>query len=310
MTKNRCIFMGTPQIAAVVLEKMITNGIDVVLVVTQPDRRVGRKQNIVFSPVKEVALKHNIEVFQPSHIKTDYQRIIDLNPDVIVTCAYGQIVGKEVLEAPQYHCVNLHGSLLPKYRGAAPIQRAIWNGEKVSGMSLMEMVSKMDAGGVFATKEIVLDEDETSSSLFEKMGLAAADLICEKYDEICSDEAVFVPQDESQVTYAAMISKADEHLDLTKSDIEIERQIRALSMVPGAYVLLNGKKFKILKARYQKQEVDTPFTVLGKMQNTFALSLKDGILYVDECQMEGKAALSGKAFANGQGNNLVGKQFE
>lgn len=310
MTNNRCIFMGTPQIAAVVLEKMLESGIDVVLVVTQPDRKVGRKQNIVFSPVKEVALKHNIEVFQPDRIKNDYQRILDVEPDVIVTCAYGQIVGKEVLDAPRYHCVNLHGSLLPKYRGAAPIQRAIWDGEKVSGMSLMEMVPKMDAGGVLAVKKIVLDDEETSSSLFEKMGIAAGELIVEKFDTVCSDDAVFIPQDEDKVTYAAMITKEEEHLDLTKSDEAILRQIRALSLVPGAYVYINKKKFKILKARYTKQEVDKPFTVLGKKDGTFALNLNEGILLVDECHMEGKAAMSGKSFANGQGNNFVGKQFE
>ena len=154
MKNRRIIFMGTPKIASVVLKTMLENDIHVGLVVTQPDKKKGRKQQLVYSEVKEVALEYDIPVFQPVKIKSDYQTILDFAPDLIVTCAYGQIVPKEVLDLPRYGCVNLHGSLLPKYRGGAPIQRAIWNGDKVSGMSLMKMAPKMDAGPVLAQKEI------------------------------------------------------------------------------------------------------------------------------------------------------------
>lgn len=168
MENRRIIFMGTPKIASVVLKTMLENDIHVGLVVTQPDKKKGRKQQLVYSEVKEVALEYDIPVFQPVKIKSDYQTILDFAPDLIVTCAYGQIVPKEVLDLPAYGCVNLHGSLLPKYRGGAPIQRAIWNGDKVSGMSLMKMAPKMDAGPVLAQKEIEILPEDNSTSLLKR----------------------------------------------------------------------------------------------------------------------------------------------
>ena len=158
--------------------------------VTQPDKKKGRKQQLVYSEVKEVALEYDIPVFQPVKIKSDYQTILDFVPDLIVTCAYGQIVPKEVLDLPKYGCVNLHGSLLPKYRGGAPIQRAIWNGDKVSGMSLMKMAPKMDAGPVLAQKEIEILPEDNSTSLFDKMAICAGELLLSHFEEICSGKAV------------------------------------------------------------------------------------------------------------------------
>ena len=209
MENRRIIFMGTPKIASVVLKTMLENDIHVGLVVTQPDKKKGRKQQLVYSEVKEVALEYDIPVFQPVKIKSDYQTILDFAPDLIVTCAYGQIVPKEVLDLPVYGCVNLHGSLLPKYRGGAPIQRAIWNGDKVSGMSLMKMAPKMDAGPVLAQKEIEILPEDNSTSLFEKMGICASELLLEHFEEICSGKAVYVEQDESQVVFSPILSKEE-----------------------------------------------------------------------------------------------------
>ncbi|MBB5183178.1 methionyl-tRNA formyltransferase [Catenisphaera adipataccumulans] len=309
MAKIRCIFMGTPQIAADVLNAMLDADIDVELVVTQPDKKVGRKQKIVYSPVKQVAQAYAIPCFQPIRIKTDYQTIIDTKPDVIVTCAYGQIVPQEVLDAPVYGCVNLHGSLLPKYRGGAPIQRAIWNGDQKSGMSLMKMVPAMDAGPVMDTEEIEITPDDTASTLFEKMGQAAGRLIVKDFDRVCSPDAVYTEQDESQVVYAPIIKKEEEHLDLSQPDERILCQIRALADHPGAYVKVGRRKLKILKADYKKEEHAELGTIFGNKKQ-FGIALHEGNLYVERCQMEGKPLMDSQSFCCGQGRNLVDQKAE
>lgn len=310
MKDIRCVFMGTPQIAATVLSSMLEAGIKVDLVVSQPDKKVGRKQNIVFSPVKQVAVDHGIEVFQPVHIKEDYQRIIDFNPDVIVTCAYGQIIPEDLLNAPTYGCVNLHGSILPKYRGGAPIQRAIWNGDKESGMSLMKMAKRMDAGPVLAVEKVSIEEDDNSTGVFEKMGLAASKLIIDKFDLITSGNAKYIEQDESKVVFSPVITKDEERIDFSKPDVEIFNQIRALSFTPGAYGMVKNKKLKILKAKYKETKVKNPNEILGLVDNCFAISLHNGVLLISDLQMEGKPMMDAKSFYNGQGRNLVGQFIE
>lgn len=309
MENKRIIFMGTPQIASVVLASMLENGIHVDLVVTQPDKKKGRKQTLVYSEVKEVALKYSIPVFQPINIKTDHQMILDLDPDLIVTCAYGQIVPQVVLDCPTYGCVNLHGSLLPKYRGGAPIQRAIWNGDKVSGMSLMRMVQRMDAGPVLAVKEIDILEEDNSTSLFAKMGVCASQLLLENIDLICSNEALYVEQDESNMTLAPVLSKQEEHIDFTQDDMGVFNQIRAFSNVPGAYVVIKNKKLKILKAHLSCDSLD--YCVLSKVgKNGLGFGLKAHSLIIDVCQMEGKPVMNVSDFFNGQGRNLIGSSVE
>lgn len=309
MEKKRIVFMGTPKIASIVLESMLENDIEVGLVVSQPDKKKGRKQVVVYSETKEVALKHDIEVFQPIKIREDYQRLIDYKPDLIVTCAYGQIVPKVILDLPKYGCVNLHGSLLPKYRGGAPIQRAIWNGDKVSGMSLMKMAPKMDAGPVLAQKEIVIEDEDNSTSLFEKMAICASELLLENFDLICSEDAKYIEQDESKMVLAPVLSKEEEHIDFKQDDIYILNQIRAFSDAPGAYVLIKNKKFKILKAHLEKGKSSSYILeTIGK--NQLGFGLKSSTLVIDVCQMEGKPIMDVKSFYNGQGRNLVGIKVE
>lgn len=310
MKHVRTVFMGTPMIAKTLLENILHAGISIDLVVTQPDRKVGRKQQIVYSPVKECALEHEIPVFQPQRIKEDFDPILQLKPDLIITCAYGQLVPEEILKAPRFGCVNLHGSLLPKYRGAAPIQRAVWNQDQESGMSLMKMVSKMDAGPVFSTEKIILDEEETTTSLFEKMADAASRLLIRDFDKICREDACYNEQDEALVTYAQKISKEDEKIDLSRSDSEIFAQIRALSLEPGGYVIVNQRKFKILEAHYHVETIDKPFCFIGKYKNGYGLSLHHGVLEIIRCQMEGKPVVSGADFANGQGRSLINTTCE
>lgn len=300
------IFMGTPQIAADVLQKLLDAKANISLVVTQPDKKAGRKQKIVFSPVKQLALEHNIPVFQPEKIKKDYQAILDANADLIVTCAYGQIVGKEVLSAATQGCVNLHGSILPEYRGAAPIQRAIWDGKKKSGMSLMRMEEGMDTGPVMDIAEIEIEEADTTTTLFEKMGACAGDLIVKNLPVLLSGQAVFEKQDDSRATYAAMISKEEEEIDFTKSDEEIFNQIRALSRTPGAYFSAQNKKIKILSATYVPEEQQQEAGWLEKEgKKQLYLSLHHGKLYINELQMEAKPAMKAADFVNGLGRSLL-----
>ena len=310
MDKKSIVFMGTPKIAADVLQALLDAGISIDLVVTQPDKKVGRKQTIVYSPVKELALQHNIEVFQPFRIKEDYQRILDVNPDLVVTCAYGQIVPDQVLEAPKYGCVNLHGSLLPKYRGGAPIQRAIWNGEEKTGMSLMKMVSQMDAGPVFAQKETEITNQDTSTTIFERLGRIAGELIVENLEALCQENAQYKEQDPQLVTYAPIITKEEERIDLTKDDTTIFNQIRALAQTPGGYVMLHGKKWKIIDASYQPKSIAMPMEVLGWVNEGYGIALHQGVLVVHQCQMEGKPAMDAKSFFNGQGRNFVKESIE
>lgn len=306
---KKIVFMGTPPIAARVLQELLDMQADVSLVVSQPDKKVGRKQKIVYPAVKELALKHDIEVFQPSKIKTDYERIMEVKPDLIVTCAYGQIIPKELLDLPTYGCINLHGSLLPEYRGGAPIQRAIWDGLKESGMSLMEMSEKMDAGGVMDQDVFEITPKDDSTSVFEKMGESAARLLRKNLQTILDGEAEFKPQDPEKVTFAPIIKKEEEALNFNQEDERIFNQIRALAKTPGAYVKVKNKKLKILKANYSTAPVE--FKKLeSKKKNSLALGLHNGSLELAEVQMEGKPVMNIKDFMNGQGRSLVGEFVE
>lgn len=247
---DKIIFMGTPQIAADVLQALLDAGANVVLAVTQPDRKSGRKSQLHSCEVKQLALEHDIPVFQPQKIRTDYKPILDADAALIVTCAYGQIVPQPVLDAPKKGCVNLHGSILPEYRGAAPIQRAVWDGKKRSGMSLMQMEAGMDTGPVAAIEPVEIRMEDTSSSVFEKMGQAAGKLIADHLDALLAGSLEFKKQDETKATYAAKISPEEEKIDLSRPDEQILNQIRALAKDPGGYVLAGGKKLKLLAVRY------------------------------------------------------------
>jgi len=300
--------MGTPSIAAQVLASLIEAECNIVAVVTQPDKPIGRKQVLQASPVKELALKHNLKVLQPRRIRKEYQELCNIEADLIITCAYGQIVPKEVLEHPHYGCVNTHASLLPKYRGAAPIQRAILNGEKVTGMSLMYMNEKMDEGDIILQKELIIEDSDTTSSLFEKMGKLASEMLLTNLDYLCSDKVKRIVQEHSLATYAAMLSRDDEKLDLNKSAIENFNQIRALSEQPGAYVEYAKQKYKLFKASYDLSGNEAN-TFVGLIDNKLAFGCGEGTLYCEMIQPAGKKTMSAKDFFNGKGRSLVGVKF-
>ena len=306
MENKHVIFMGTPKIAATVLQSLLECDVVVDLVVTQPDKKIGRKQIVSYTPVKELALEHGIEVFQPVRIKQEYEFLYKYKPDLIVTCAYGQIVPKQVLDLPKQGCVNLHGSLLPSYRGGAPIQRAIWDGLTVSGMTLMKMDVKMDAGAIYKQLEIPILPEDNMTSMFDKMGVGAGELLKANIESLLDGSAKFVEQDEAQVTYAPIITKEEEHLDLTQDDAHIFNQIRALSFQPGAYVLVKNKKMKILQACYETKEVKELGLLEAVGKKNMDLHLHKGVLHIESCQMEGKPVMNIKDFMNGQGRSLNG----
>lgn len=309
MEDKKIIFMGTPQIAADVLQALLDAGAPVSLAVTQPDRKVGRKQTIVFSPVKQLAEKYGIPVFQPEKIRRENERLLEENADLIVTCAYGQILSQDNLDSAKQGAVNLHGSILPEYRGCAPIQRAILDGKTETGMALMKMEKGMDTGGVMDLARIEITPDMTSDELFQIMGKEAGELIVKNLPVLLSGKAEFVPQDDSKWTYAAKIEKEDEKIDFSKPDAAIYNQIRALSEDPGAWCIAAGKKLKILKAvyvPYSDEESREPFVFAKEGKKGMSIHLRDGKLMLKKVQLEGKPAMDIAAFANGAGRNLVG----
>ena len=296
----RLIFMGTPEISAKVFEAMILDGYQFVGLIAQPDRPVGRKGELEKVPTKKVAEKYNIPVFQPVKIRQEYEFVKNLKPDVIITLAYGQIVPQGLLDIPPYGCLNLHGSLLPKYRGAAPIQYALINGDKVTGMTLMEMVKAMDAGRMYAKEEVIVDEDDNCTSLFNKMGDAATKLILESLPLYIDGKLEGEEQDESLVSFCPIIKPEEEKLDLSNDVHRINGWIKALSDHPGAYFLLDGKKLKVFKAMVlNNEEVTEVGTIVQADKRGLVVQLKGGQLSLLELQKEGKNRMDYKSFLNG-----------
>ena len=246
----KVLFMGTPDFAVSSLEAIIGAGHDLVGVVTQPDKVKGRGGKISCPAIKEAALAHNLTVYQPSRVRdSEFIEIIrDLDPEVIVVAAFGQLLPKELLDMPLYGCINVHASLLPKYRGAAPIQAAIINGEKESGITIMHMDVKLDTGDMILQESIPLAEDETGGSLHDKLASLGARLIVEALDKLKEGTAKRIPQDESQATYVKMLDKKMGYIDFAKPAIDIERMIRGLNPWPSAYTKLKGKTLKIWRA--------------------------------------------------------------
>lgn len=306
----RVIFMGTPEISATVFEAMILDGYKFVGLIAQPDRPVGRRGELEKVPTKVVAEKYNIPVFQPVKIRKEYDFVKELKPDVIITLAYGQIVPQGLLDIPPYGCLNLHGSLLPKYRGAAPIQFALINGDKVTGMTLMEMVAAMDAGKMYAKKEIIIEDSDNSTSLFNKMAVAAKELILEKLPEYIDGLLPGEEQDESLVSFCPTIKPEQERLNLELTAKEIWGWIRGLSDHPGAYFILDGKKLKVFKASMMNEEETHPIgEIIQADKRGLVVQLRKGQLSLLELQKEGKNRMDYKSFLNGN-QGLLGKKLD
>lgn len=299
----RVVFMGTPDFAVETLEKLVEAGHDVVGVVTQPDKPKGRGKAMQPTPVKEAALKHGLTVYQPRRVREEeFQAVLkDLAPEVIVVVAFGQIIPKSILELPEYGCINVHASLLPKYRGAAPIQWAVIDGEKTAGVTIMKMDEGLDTGDMYSVAEIPLAEDETGGSLFDKLSELGAQLLVDSLPGIVSGELVPVKQPaESPNEYARQISKEDGRIDWTRPAEELERRIRGVIPWPGAFSRLNDKTLKIWKVQILDTDSDLePGQVTAAGKAGLTVQTGKGQLLITDLQLEGKKRMEAAAFLRG-----------
>ncbi len=302
----RVIFMGTPDFSVGTLEALLKAGHEVVLAVTQPDKPKGRGNSMQFPPVKETALLHGIEVYQPQKIREPecIAYLEQYQADIIVVVAFGQILPKEILEMPKYGCVNVHASLLPKYRGAAPIQWAVINGEKVSGVTTMRMDQGLDTGDIIMKQEVALTKEETGGSLFERLAQTGADLLIRTLQAIEQGSAVYTPQDHQAVTHTSIIKKQLGEIDWSKSAQELERLVRGLNPWPSAYTQLHGKILKIWKTTVAESQTEEetglePGTVVAVSKNSLAVQTAKGRLLLEEVQLEGKKRMTIDAFLRG-----------
>ncbi|HAP19690.1 MAG TPA: methionyl-tRNA formyltransferase [Lachnospiraceae bacterium] len=298
----RVVFMGTPDFSVPTLECIIEAGHEVVGVVTQPDKAKGRGKKVVYTPVKEKALEHGLTVYQPRRAREPefIEQMRALNPDVMVVVAFGQILPKELLDIPKYGCVNVHASLLPKYRGAAPIQWAVIRGEKVSGVTTMQMDVGLDTGDMLLKTEVPLAEDETGGSLHDKLSVLGGDLLIETLKGLEDGTIVPEKQDDSQSgEYARMLDKSLGKIDFSMRAEEIERLIRGLNPWPSAYTSYNNKTMKLWKARVVPGGEAVPGQVLAVDKKGFTVQTGDGALQILELQMEGKKRMDAGAFLRG-----------
>ncbi len=310
MKDLRVVFMGTPDFSVPVLKGLIEN-CNVIGVVTQPDKETGRHKELVFSPVKKVAIENNIKVLQPIKIRNEYQDVLDLNPDIIVTCAYGQIIPSEILDYPKYKCINVHASLLPKYRGGAPIQRAIIAGEKETGITIMFMAPGMDDGDIISQEKIEIGINDNLEILHDKLSVLGRDLLLKTLPSIIDGTNDRIKQDESLVTLAKIIKKDDEVIDFDDSTLNIHNKIRALSPFPGAHTVLDKKIFKIYTTSIEKySSKKLPGTIIDVEKDKIVVSTKDGSLGILDLQIEGKKRMLAKDYLNGiKKEDLIGKIF-
>ncbi len=297
----KVIFMGTPDFSVGTLEALIAAGHEVMLAVTQPDKPKGRGKSMQYPPVKEAALAHGIEVYQPKRIREPecVEYLKKYEADIFVVVAFGQILTKEILEMPKYGCINVHASLLPKYRGAAPIQWAVINGEKVTGVTTMRMDEGIDTGDMILKEEVVLDKEETGGSLFDRLAKKGADLCVKTLTAIEEGTATYIPQKHEEATHTSMIKKQLGEMDWTKPAQELECLVRGLNPWPSAYTHLNGKTLKIWKSSVLEKETGKEPGTIEVGKNTIAVQTGKGLLQLEEIQLEGKKRMQTDAFLRG-----------
>lgn len=310
---KKIVFMGTPQFSVPILEALVNNeNVQIEAVVTQPDRKVGRKKVLTAPPVKEAALKHDLKVLQPEKISgsKEMQSIIDMNPDLIVTAAYGQFLPEALLEAPTYKSINVHASLLPKYRGAAPIHYAIWNGDQKTGISIIYMTKAMDAGDVLARREIDIDRSDDTGKIFNKLSIVGRDLLMDTLPNLFNETISPEPQDDSLATYSPMISKEQEQLDWEEEAEALFNKIRAFRPFPGTYTLLDDKRFKVWDSEVANQTTEKAPGTIVKVTNEklYVACGKGTVLSLLVVQPAGKQKMTVDSYLLGA-NLEVGDSF-
>jgi methionyl-tRNA formyltransferase len=303
----KIIFMGTPEFAVPCLQALLENKYDVTHVFTQPDRAQGRGQKIQLTPVKEFALKHDIEVCQPDNINTQYWKefIKELQPDLIIAVAYGQILKQDILDAPKYGCVNVHASLLPKYRGAAPINWSIINGETITGVTTMYMERGLDCGNMIMKRETVIEADETAGQLHDKLSIMGAGLLLDTIKAISEGKADSVPQNNTEATYAPIMSKSLGKIDWSKPAKEINNLIRGVNPWPSAYSHYNEKLIKIWKAEIEETCTAAKPGMIIKLNNKgIHVSTGKGCLVIKELQPQNGKRMDVASFLRGNSIEL------
>ncbi len=302
--------MGTPSFASGILEGLFQDGYDIVCVVSQPDKIYGRKKQLKASEVKEKALELGIPVLTPVSVKEDYEEILSYEPDLIITAAYGQFIPEALLNYPGYGCINAHGSLLPKYRGGAPIQRAVINGEKQTGVTIQYMVKKMDRGDILAQRAIDIADEDTASVLFDKLSRLALEMLRDLLPVLFAGKADAIPQNEEEATYAYNLDREIEHVFFNDRTKTVYDHIRGLLDQPGAYFMCKGKKYKLEKVSYALCDDVKPSVFRGLEDDHLRIDCADGFIKVYMIRPEGKNSMDAKAFYNGHGRNMAGETLE
>ena len=298
----RVVFMGTPDIAATCLQKILADGFDVVGVYTQPDRPKGRGMKMVFSPVKEVALAHDIPVFQPENFREEetVQTLRDLQPDVVAVVAYGRILPQKVLDVPPKGCINIHASLLPRYRGSAPYQWAVLDGLKETGVSAMYLCREMDAGDVIDVSKTPIGPNETAGELLDRLAVLGADLLSKTLSRMADGEVTATPQDPTLVTYAPMLDKTMCPIDWNKTAQQVHNHVRGLHPWPVATMELQGQRFKVhATVVVEGKEGVAPGTILGLTKTGLQIACKDGAVEIRSLQAEGGKRMAAPDYFRG-----------
>ena len=299
MKDIKVVFMGTPSFAVPVLEKLIEN-YNVIMVVCQPDRAKDKKGNIIYPPIKELALKNNIEVYQPLKLSSEYEYIIEKNPDIIITCAYGQILPSSLLDYPKYGCINVHGSLLPRLRGGAPIHHAIINGDKETGITIMYMDKKMDAGDIISQRSIEIKNTDNLDSIYSSLSTLGSELLIETLPSIINGTNNRIKQNENEVTFGYNISKEDELINFNFSSINIFNKVRGLCSIPGASCYYNGKRLKIYEVEVtNKLSKDIPGKIVEVNKDSLVVTTKDYLIKIKDIKLEGKKRCMVSEYLNG-----------
>ena len=306
----KVVFMGTPNFAVNVLQGLIDN-YDVVGVVSQPDKKVGRKQILTPTPVKELALKYDIPVFQPIKIREDYKDILALEPDIIITCAYGQIIPKEILDYPRLGCINVHASLLPKLRGGAPIHKAIIDGYKTTGITIMYMDVKMDNGDIISTCETEIKDSDNLESLHDRLSIMGTKLLLDTLPSIIDGTNDRIKQDEDEVTYAYNIKREEEHIDFSKDNRSVFNLIRGLAPIPCSNAIIFDQEMKIIEAKlYDKTYNESYGTIVDIIKEGIVVACGNGSIIITKVKPFGKKMMDATSYVNGIGkNNIMGKRF-
>lgn len=304
MDKLKVVFMGTPLFSVNVLNAL-ANNYDVVLVVTAPDAYVGRKKVLTPCDVKRRALELGIPVSSPVKVCADYEDILNAKPDVIITCAYGQIVSKEILDIPKYGCINIHASLLPKYRGGAPIHYALINGEEETGVTLMYMDEGMDTGDMLVSERIKIEEDDNIETLSNKLSVLGSKMIIKYLEDIIKGNIKRIKQDSSKASFARIIKRSDEHLDFNVSNRDVYNKFRALSPSPLPNFIMDDAEFKIAECQLCDEEGNAS-EIISEGKDYFVIGCASGSIKVTKIKPSGKNVMSVRDFKNGYGN-LLGK---